>query len=121
PLSFILFLACACFSYALMMPFALRFLLGFGGADLEPMISVSPYVGFVLLMVLPMGLIFQLPIVMVFLTRIGLIDPVEMAKRRKYAAFAIFVIAAVLTPADASSQLDRKSAVQGTGVSLEAA
>jgi len=105
PLSFILFLAGASFSYAVMMPFALRFLLGFGGADLEPMISVSPYVSFVLLMVLPMGLIFQLPIVMVFLTRIGLVDPVAMAKRRKYAVFAIFVIAAVLTPADAFSQL----------------
>lgn len=105
PVSFLLFLAGAAFSYWVMMPFALQFLLGFGGSDLQPMISVSPYVSFALLMVLPMGLIFQLPIVMVFLTRIGIVDPGAMAKRRKYAVFAIFVIAAVLTPADAFSQL----------------
>ncbi len=105
PLSFALFLAGVAFSYAVMMPFALRFLLGFGGPVVEPMLSVSPYVSFVLLLVLPLGLIFQLPIVMVFLTRMGLIDPVEMAKRRKYAVFAIFVVSAVLTPADVFSQL----------------
>jgi len=105
PLSFALFLMGAGFSYFVMMPFALGFLLGFGGAEMEPMLSIAPYVNFVLLMVLPLGLIFQLPIVMVFLTRLGIIDPVAMARNRKYAVFAIFVIAAVLTPADVFSQL----------------
>jgi len=105
PLSFVLFLLGAGFSYFVMLPFALGFLLGFGGPLMEPMLSVSPYVNFILLMVLPLGLIFQLPIVMVFLTRIGIVDPVHLARNRKYAVFAIFVIAAVLTPADVFSQL----------------
>ncbi|HEY8417733.1 MAG TPA: twin-arginine translocase subunit TatC [Limnochordales bacterium] len=105
PLSFVLFLLGAGFSYFVMLPFALGFLLGFGGQLMEPMLSVSPYVNFILLMVLPLGLIFQLPIVMVFLTRIGIVDPAQLARHRKYAVFAIFVIAAVLTPADVFSQL----------------
>src|SRR5690606_7303046 len=105
PLSFGLFLAGAGFSYAVMLPFALRFLLGFGAGELEPMLSISPFVNFVLFLVLPLGLIFQLPIVMVFLTRLGIVDPVVMARNRKYAVFAIFVISAVLTPADVFSQL----------------
>ncbi|HLT58240.1 MAG TPA: twin-arginine translocase subunit TatC [Limnochordales bacterium] len=105
PLSFGLFLTGAGFSYAVMLPFALRFLLGFGAGELEPMLSISPFVNFVLFLVLPLGLIFQLPIVMVFLTRLGIVDPVVMARNRKYAVFAIFVISAVLTPADVFSQL----------------
>ncbi|MBO8142145.1 MAG: twin-arginine translocase subunit TatC [Firmicutes bacterium] len=105
PLAFGLFLLGASFSYLIMLPFALRFLLGFGGAQMQPMLSVSPYVGFVLLLVLPLGLIFELPIVMVFLTRIGVVDPQGLASRRKYVVFLIFIVSALLTPADVFSQV----------------
>lgn len=105
PLAFALFLAGAGFGYKVMLPIALRFLLGFSGPELEPMLAVGPFVGFVILLVLPLGLIFQMPIVAVFLTRLGIIDPRSVAGRRKYAVLVIVIISAILTPPDVFSQL----------------
>lgn len=105
PLAFGLFLAGAAFGYIVLLPVALKFLLGFGGPELVPMLAVGPYVGFVIMMVLPLGLIFQMPIVAVFLTRIGIIDPRSVAGRRKYAILIIFILSTILTPPDVFSQL----------------
>lgn len=105
PLAFGLFLAGAAFGYVVLLPTALTFLLGFSGPELEPMLAVGPYVGFVIMAVLPLGLIFQMPVVAVFLTRLGIIDPRALAKRRKYAILIIFIVAAILTPPDVFSQL----------------
>lgn len=105
PLSFVLFSAGAAFGYFVLLPVALRFLLGFQGPDLEPMLAVGPYVGFVTMLVLPLGLIFQLPVVAVFLTRIGVLDPYQVGARRKYAVLIIVVLSALLTPPDVFSQL----------------
>lgn len=105
PLSFGLFLAGAAFGYFVLLPVALRFLLAFQGPDLEAMLAVGPYVGFVTMLVLPLGLVFQLPVVAVFLTRIGVLDPHSVSGRRKYAVLIIFVLSALLTPPDVFSQL----------------
>ncbi len=104
PLATLLFLLGGGFGYAVLMPFALEFLLGFGG-ELEPMLSVSAYVNFAILFVLPLGLVFQLPLVVAFFAGLGILDPRRLARRRKYAVLAIFVIAALLTPADVFSML----------------
>lgn len=105
PLAFGLFLAGAAFGYFVLLPIALQFLLGFRGPELEPMLAIGPFVGFVLLLVLPLGLIFQMPIVAVFLTRLGILDPRAAAGRRKYAILVIFIVSALLTPPDVFSQL----------------
>lgn len=103
PAATLLFLLGGGFGYMVMLPFALGFLLSFGGADLEPMLSVSSYINFVILLVLPLGIVFQLPIVITFFTRIGILDPRALARRRKYAVLLIFIVAALLTPADVFS------------------
>lgn len=105
PLSFALFLAGAAFGYFALLPVALKFLLGFEGPYLQPLLAIGPYVGFVTMLVLPLGLIFQMPVVAVFFTRIGVLDPRSVAGRRKYAILIIFVLSAVLTPPDVFSQL----------------
>lgn len=105
PLAFGLLLAGTVFGYVVLLPMALQFLLGFSGPELEPMLAIGPFVGFVLMLVLPLGLIFQLPLVAVFLTWLGIIDPRAVAARRKYAILVIFVLSAILTPPDVFSQL----------------
>lgn len=105
PVAVLLFAAGVVFAYTVLLPFALKFLLGFGGPDLVPMLSLASYVRFVMMLVLPLGLVFQLPIVITFFTRLGIIDPRALARRRNYAVLAIFIVSALLTPADVFSQL----------------
>jgi sec-independent protein translocase protein TatC len=95
----------ATFAYMLALPIGLRFLLKFGGDSVTPMISVANYVSFVGMFLLAFGLIFEFPILIVFLAKIGLVTPTFLRKNRKYAILGIFIVAAVLTPPDVFSQL----------------
>lgn len=105
PLSYALFLGGVVVAYEGILPMALRFLLGFRSEELRPMLSVSPYVSFVILLVLPLALLFQLPIIVMFLARIGVLRPRSLAERRKYAILLFFVVGAILTPPDVFSQI----------------
>nr|MBO2472657.1 twin-arginine translocase subunit TatC [Bacillota bacterium] len=105
PAATALFVAGIALGYFGLVPVALRFLLGFAGPDLVPMLSLSAYIRFVLWLVLPLGLLFQLPLIVAVLARMGVIDARSLAARRQYAVFGIFVAAAVLTPADVFSML----------------
>jgi sec-independent protein translocase protein TatC len=69
------------------------------------MISASKYVSFFLSFIIPFGLIFQIPIATIFLSRLGIITPAFLRRKRGYAIIAIFIIAAVLTPPDVLSQI----------------
>lgn len=104
PLAVLLFGLGGAFGYLVLLPFALNFLLGFGGPELEPMLSLASFISFTLWLVLPLGFIFQLPIVITFFARLGILDPRAIARRRKYAILVIFVVSALLTPADVFSQ-----------------
>ncbi|WP_028307577.1 twin-arginine translocase subunit TatC [Desulfitibacter alkalitolerans] len=104
PMSAILFAAGVVFGYYVVLPLALLFFIG-QGADLLPMLSFARYVAFVLGFLLPFGLVFQLPLAVVFLVKIGAADYKFFKAKRKYAIFIIFIISAVLTPADVVSQL----------------
>ena len=84
------------------------------GEGLSAMISVSRYVSFLLAFVLPFGFIFQLPLIVLFLTRTGIISAQFLVKKRKYVILAAFVIGAVLTPPDVISQIF----MAGTMISL---
>lgn len=106
PFSIILFLLGTTFSYYVVFPLAIRFLLVVAGSGFQPMITVSRYISFVITFVLPFGLVFQLPLVVMLLTRLGLITPRFLARKRKFAILIIFILAAVLTPTpDVISQL----------------
>jgi len=95
----------ALFAYTLALPIGLKFLLKFGGDLITPMISVANYVSFVGMMLLAFGLIFEFPVLVVLLAKLGLITSSFLKKNRKYAILGIFVVAAVLTPPDVFSQL----------------
>lgn len=93
-----LFLMGAAFCFLVVLPFAMQFLLEFKTQSLVPMISVEKYMDFCLKFILAFGVVFELPVVIVFLTRMGIVSPDTLAKNRKYAALIAFVIAAILTP-----------------------
>ncbi|NLC76190.1 MAG: twin-arginine translocase subunit TatC [Clostridia bacterium] len=105
PASLVLFVAGILFAYFTVFRFAAGFLLMIAGDGLQAMISVSRYVSFLLTFLLPFGIIFQLPLVILFLTRIGVITSAKLATYRKYVIVLSFVVAAVLTPPDVISQV----------------
>jgi len=94
-----------CFAYFIALPLGLRFLLGFATADLQPMLSLSKYVTFFGKLLLAFGVMFEFPVVIFLLTRLGILQPQTLAKNRKYAILGIFVVSALLTPPDVISQI----------------
>jgi len=94
----VLFLIGALFCFMIILPFAMNFLLTYKTENLKPMLSVGKYVDFCLKFILAFGAIFELPVITVFLTRMGIVTPDFLAKNRKYAVLIAFVVAAVLTP-----------------------
>ena len=69
------------------------------------MIRVNDYISFVGSFVLAFGIVFELPLVLVFLARIGIASPEFLRQKRRYAIVFIFIISAILTPPDVASQL----------------
>jgi sec-independent protein translocase protein TatC len=94
----LLFYAGTLFCYLLTLPFGIQFLLGFSSEELRPVISISRFVNFVTLFILAFGIIFQLPVFMVFIARVGVCSRSFFQRKRKYALLAISLISAILTP-----------------------
>lgn len=86
------------FCFIVLLPFAVPFLLGFKTEQLTPILRIGDYVDFVLKLLLVSGVIFELPLVIVLLTRMGILTPEWLAKNRKYALLLSFVLGALLTP-----------------------
>ncbi len=99
------FLLGAAFCYYVVLPFGLKFLISYGGEGLTPVISVGEYLSFIFKLMIAFGLIFELPIVIVFLTQLGLVTPASLAKKRPYLIVGSFVIASILTPPDIFTQV----------------
>lgn len=93
-----LFFAGAFFCFIIVLPFAMNFLLTYKTENLIPMISVGKYIDFCLKFILAFGAIFELPLMILFLSRLGIVKPETLARHRKYAILGAFVIAAILTP-----------------------
>ncbi len=104
PLSFLFFIAGAIFAYFVIIPIGLDFLLGFSTENLSAAISVNNYISFIGTLVLSFGIVFELPIAVLFLTKLGIVDHVYLSAKRRHAVVAIFIIAAILTPPDVVSQ-----------------
>jgi len=93
------------FSFLVMTPLMVRVLVGFGTPTLAPQTEIQFLLDFVFMGGLASGLIFQLPLFIGFLTWIGLLSPALLFKFWRHSIVAIFIIAAILTPADPISQL----------------
>ncbi|MCL5236444.1 MAG: twin-arginine translocase subunit TatC [Nitrospirae bacterium] len=94
-----LFIAGAAFCFFIVLPFALSFLLTYKVGDfLMPMLSVGQYVDFCLKFILAFGVIFELPVIIVFLVKVGIVTPQTLARNRKYAVLVAFILGAILTP-----------------------
>ncbi|KXH78540.1 twin-arginine translocase subunit TatC [Sporosarcina sp. HYO08] len=106
PFTFLLFVAGIAFSYFVLFPYVMKFMMNLS-TDLEIVqtIGINEYFGFLFQLLLPFGIVFQLPVVLLFLTRLGILNPKTLVKMRKYAYFVLFVIAAFITPPDIFSHL----------------
>jgi sec-independent protein translocase protein TatC len=100
-----LFMAGVAFGYFVISPFAISFLMGFTLPGVENIPTVSSYIGYMLMFTAPSGLVFELPIVVYFLAKVGLITPEFMRKYRRHAIIIFLMLAAILTPPDIVSQL----------------
>jgi sec-independent protein translocase protein TatC len=105
PLSYVLFLMGATFAFRGVLPLGIKFLLSFSRENITPLITLNSYVGFLGKMITAFGLMFELPLVILLLSKLGIVTPEVLKKGRKYAIVAIFVMAAVLTPPDVVSQV----------------
>jgi sec-independent protein translocase protein TatC len=93
------------FGYFVAIPIGFKFLLGYATDFIKPMPSMKEYLSFSIKFLLAFGLVFEFPVVLVLLARIGVIDAKMLARQRKYAILLIFVFAAVMTPPDIVSQV----------------
>ncbi|MCA9401229.1 MAG: twin-arginine translocase subunit TatC, partial [Candidatus Omnitrophica bacterium] len=105
PLSYVIFLLGVAFAYFLVIPISIKFLLSFSSEILTPMITVKSYLMYVWMMMVVFGGVFELPIILMFLTKIGIATPAFLADKRKYAVVTILTVSALITPPDVITQL----------------
>ena len=103
-LSFPLFVGGGSFFYFLVFPVAIDFLLHFD-PNLVPSLRIGDYLSFTLSLLFVFGLVFEMPLISLLLTRMGLINARMLSRFRRYAVVLIFIVAAILTPPDVVSQL----------------
>ncbi|MBA3010476.1 MAG: twin-arginine translocase subunit TatC [Proteobacteria bacterium] len=104
-LSVFFFLLGSSFGYFIVFPYGFQFFLGFATETIQAMPSMKEYLGFASKMLLAFGLVFELPLVLTFMARMGLVSVDFLKKNRKYAILVFFVVAAVITPPDVVTQI----------------
>ena len=102
--SSILFVGGSLFGYFVVFPFGFKFFMGFSNEYVKALPSVKQYLSFSLKLLFAFGMIFELPVVIFFLSKMGLVTPELLKKKRKYAILLTFVAAAILTPPDVMTQ-----------------
>jgi sec-independent protein translocase protein TatC len=93
-----LFVLGMAFCYFILLPNAIKFLINFGSDVIENQLRASDYISFVTTFILGVGLVFEVPVIIYTLVRIGVVQRAWLAKQRRYVVLVVFVIAAVLTP-----------------------
>jgi len=104
-LSSIFFLGGALFGYFIVFPYGFKFFLGFANENIKALPSMSEYLSFAAKMLLAFGLVFELPLVITFMARLGIVTVDFLKKNRKYAILLFFAVSAILTPPDVVSQI----------------
>ena len=103
--SSVLFIVGAVFCYMVVFPYAFQFFMSFATDDIVPMLSLRSYLSFSATLLFAFGVVFEMPLVLVFLGRIGVISSKWLKKNRKYAILVMFIVGAILTPPDVISQI----------------
>ncbi len=103
--SSILFVAGALFGYFIVFPYGFKFFISFATEEIQALPSVKQYFSFATRLLLAFGLVFEMPVVVFFMTKIGLITPDSMKKYRKFAILCAFILSAILTPPDVATQI----------------
>ncbi|MFM1931098.1 MAG: twin-arginine translocase subunit TatC [Bacteroidota bacterium] len=101
----LLFFSGVLFGYFGIVPLSLQFLGNYELADVESKITIMSYMKTVATITLASGLVFQLPIVIYFLSKVGLVTPATLRSYRKHALVVNLVLAAIITPPDITSQV----------------
>lgn len=105
PVMFFLFLGGLAFGYFVVNPLSYRFLVSLGAMNFKVMVSAQEYAKFLLMTTMPIGLLFELPIVAMFLAAIGILTADTLRKVRKWSYLILAVLSALITPPDFFSQL----------------
>lgn len=98
PIIIVLFLGGMLFSYYLVFPRALEFFLGFGNGHVNPLISMESYLDFLLMLVVPFGFVFNIPVVLLLLAYLKLLQVNALGRYHKHVILAAFILAAFITP-----------------------
>ncbi|MBC8457025.1 MAG: twin-arginine translocase subunit TatC [Deltaproteobacteria bacterium] len=102
--STILFVGGALFGYFIVFPFGFKFFIGFANEYVKALPKVKEYLSFSVKLLFAFGIVFELPVVIFFLAKIGLVTPDLLKRKRKYAILLTFAVAAILTPPDVITQ-----------------
>jgi sec-independent protein translocase protein TatC len=94
----IMFLLGGAFALFVVTPYAIAFLLSYARESLQPMITLENHIDFLLKFTLAFGAVFELPLIITILSRIGVVNAKMLARNRKYAILGSFVAGAILTP-----------------------
>ena len=86
------------FAYFILLPPALKFLLTFGGDIATPQIKIGNYITLVTRLLVAIGVVFEIPVVITFLSRLGIVTPQWLSRKRKWAFIGAFILAAIITP-----------------------
>jgi sec-independent protein translocase protein TatC len=92
------FIAGVVFSYFVMLPVGIRFLLTFGGDIARAQWTIGEYVSFITTLMFWAGVVFETPLIIFFLAKIGIVTAQQLSRWRKFAILGVFVIAALITP-----------------------
>jgi len=93
----------ASFFFFLLLPYLIKFFLS--TPELKPMLEVNKYISFILMFIIIFGIIFELPLIIIILTKFGIVTSETLSKKRHYFVLVIFILAALITPPDVISQL----------------
>jgi sec-independent protein translocase protein TatC len=104
-LSSIFFIGGALFGYFIVFPFGFQFFLGFSNETIHARLSIKEYLGFATKLLIAFGVVFELPILITALARLGVVSTEFLTKNRKYALLLFFIGAAMLTPPDVVTQI----------------
>jgi sec-independent protein translocase protein TatC len=104
-LSTLFFVGGALFGYFIVFPYGFKFFLGFATETIRPMPSMKEYLGFTAKLLLAFGVVFELPLVITFMAKLGLVTVPFLRRNRKYAILLFFIGAAILTPPDVVTQI----------------
>lgn len=102
--STILFVGGALFGYFVVFPFGFKFFIGFSNEYVKALPSVKQYFSFSMKLLFAFGVVFELPVIIFFLSKMGIVTPQFLKQKRKYAILLAFVLAAILTPPDVITQ-----------------